>query len=123
MLKLAVNDMGEEVPVEIVENDRGDWEVLPYVGETGCIHLVGFGGENVLSIHFMPMQDGTCSVVVVHSCCDNPIRVVQGLAARRAVPDASGYSQMEGLTNDLIAQVCDYPETLEDCYERMGLER
>lgn len=112
MLKISILDWGLEVPVEIVENDRGNWKLMPYVGETGCIHFLGFGGENIITVHFMPMQDGSGSVTVVHSTCDNPLRVEQGSMARPAGGLQDCDKHMSDLINYLIEQVCDYPEEL-----------
>ncbi len=112
MLKISISDLGEESPLTIVENDRANWESLPYVGESGCFHLEGFGGEDVISIHVMPMQDSTCSVVVVYASCDSVIRVQQGRAQRWVAGDDNYYAPMTALINDMLAKLCDYPEEL-----------
>lgn len=113
MLQISFMDPDNEARLTILENDRGDWEVQPFVEETGCVHLVGFGGENVITVHFMPMQDGTTSVVVVSSVCDNPLVVKQGLAPRRMRFEEDYYTQTAILINRLLAEICDYPEQLE----------
>lgn len=105
MLKISIKDFGAEEAFEIVENDEGAWKLMPYVGETACVHLLGYGGENVLTIHFMPMQDGSASALVVHSVCDNPIRAKLGRMARPANGLRDSDKHLTSLINALIADV------------------
>ena len=105
MLKINITDFGAEEAFIISENDAGNWQLMPYQGETACVHLIGYGGENVLTIHFMPMQDGSASAVVIHSVCDNPIRVEQGLMARPANGLRDVDKHLTGLINSLIWDV------------------
>lgn len=114
MLKISLAMDGDAFEVDILENDRGFWELRnnPDALEVGCFHLIGFDGENTITVHVSGMQDGTHSIAVVHNVVDNPIVVVQAEAPRRLATDDSYWAQAERVVNELLAQVCDYPEEL-----------
>lgn len=72
MLKLAFDDM---FAVTVVENDRGEWTAN--VTADGTTILSGYGGENFAYIVPMTMSDCGVDIVLVHSMCDSPSKVVQ----------------------------------------------
>jgi hypothetical protein len=113
MLKLRVDMEGDAFDVEILENDRGQWELRNERSnlELGCFHLVGFDAENCITVHVSGMQDGTHSVAVVHNVVDNPIIVKKGSASRPA-QGRTYTEQLSEIVNSLIADACDYPEEL-----------
>lgn len=107
MLKLKVTEnptMGGE-QFEIVENDRGAWEIKHDHPDVGLLVLVGFGDENSISIHLAGMQDGSFDIVIVHACCDNPADVVQ-----ETVKTKWDNEVLTDAINRLLTKVCRYPE-------------
>lgn len=105
MIKVQLDEELDQI--EIIENDRGDWEVSHSLPEVGCYHLTGFGGENSISIHIMQMQDKTTDFVVVHASCDNPARVIQ-----QRVKTGFDVEGVNFALNTIIARVCTYPEVI-----------
>lgn len=95
MLKLAFNDSLEVV---IVENDRGCWEAT--TNAQGLSILEGYGGENVVTVVPMTMQDKSMDIVLVHSSCDSPSKTAQKWARNGFDPEA-----YNDILNELAQQV------------------
>lgn len=106
MLKIAIAEDYEDATV--IENDRGNWKYVQTVhaAATSSYSFIGFGGENIITVHLMGMQNGKIDVVVVHNVCDNPIRVSHDCKK----VGFTGHEEMNVFVNDLIATTCDYPE-------------
>lgn len=102
MLKVELHE--DFTGLNILENDRGEWE---YVHSDTAFTLIGFGGENIITIIVSPMQSGKTDVVVVHNAIDSYIRVAHKTSTYPA------HARLNGLINDLIEEVADYPTTLE----------
>jgi hypothetical protein len=109
MIKVQLDD--ERSEIGIVKNDRGEWTVANNMPSEGCWILTGFGGENAISIHIMEMQGGNTDFVIVHSCVDNPARVIQ-----RQVKTGFDDEALNFALNQVLAQVCTYPEVLPEYY-------
>lgn len=104
MFKIAIDKDFQSA--RVVQNDRGEWEPIK---EERSYHytFVGFGGENVVTVHLMTMQSGRSDVVVVHSPVDGYHQVVHESALTGFDVDA-----LNDFINGLIAKVIDYPEEL-----------
>jgi hypothetical protein len=104
MIRVNIEDGLE---LTITENDRGQWEVISVDPKVGSWTLVGYGGENILTIHASFMQSGRQDVVVVHNVVDSPIVIAQGET------QDSDYSLTEfnSTVNALISDLTDYPDS------------
>lgn len=74
MFKLKINLDEWDDFITIVENDRGNWKIVPQ-DVAGLTIFEGYEGENTLIITTMPMQSMIWDMVGVHSMVDNYIKV------------------------------------------------
>lgn len=77
--------------VEIINSGKGNWE-LTAINYSYCFALLGWGGEQQLTIFTVPRQDGNTHILVVHSQCD----------AESTTQDAIVNSEMESNTVNVL---------------------
>lgn len=108
MFKIKMVDSEYGAIPEIVENDRGDWEVK-VDDNTGTATLVGFGGENTITVHLSTMQGNVFDVALVHQGCDDYLKV-----AHSSLKPKERYclNELTDHVDSLLAQVINYPEKL-----------
>lgn len=81
--------------VEVLEKGAGDWEILS-LNYHYCFALVGWGGEEQITIFMVPRQDGNTHILVVHSKCDGDSTTKEALVEWKLESDT---------VNELIAEI------------------
>jgi hypothetical protein len=106
MVRIEIQE--DYLTAKIVKNDRGDWRMVE-LRPQDSIHynLIGFGGENSITIHIMTMQSGKTDVVVVYNAIDSYFTF-----RRQTVNCRFDLDMLNDAINKIIEELTDYPEVL-----------
>lgn len=104
MIQISIDD--NYLPT-ILQNDRGEWRMGDTDPASGVLILIGFSGENIVTVQWSAMQSRRTNVFLTHHSCDGPIEF---WSETRDV--GWGVAELAAFVNDGLRSLLNYPERL-----------